>query len=363
MPVLFTMWDVIVFIRFSIIVGYAGVAMSLGFIFLASLCQTLTTLSLVAVISNNDKVTDLFSVFSRSLGESIAATICLLYFVGMVFLSTLELTGSVQAVHYIMVANPKIPDSFTYSPYTDQLCLAIPSLVVLLALRAYSTKITGRIAIVVILSVLCALFLGILGLFLTAGGWKVDESDFINTGISVENLRNNMFPDWSVPASADPDSVVASPSVALGLIYPSFLGVFQGANKASELKTPQESIIKGTLSAVAISTVVYVMLVVLLGAVTDRDSLKADPLLFPRVVWPTEWIGLVGTVMVGVGACLALLEIAPTILASVAKRDVVAVLGPRGMHLHRMSGGRASSSHLGGGDDDVLPRLCGIGIL
>lgn len=51
-PVCETMWGVIIFLRFGLSVGQAGIFLSLLAVALSSLCVSLTTASLVAVASN-----------------------------------------------------------------------------------------------------------------------------------------------------------------------------------------------------------------------------------------------------------------------------------------------------------------------
>jgi amino acid transporter len=65
-----------------------------------------------------------------------------------------------------------------------------------------------------------------------------------------------------------------------------------GANISGDLANPQKSIPKGTLIAIAFTTVVYILLVIFAGATSLRD---ADGIHFPTLltgIWNTSIDGL-----------------------------------------------------------------------
>jgi potassium/chloride transporter 4/5/6 len=62
----------------------------------------------------------------------------------------------------------------------------------------------------------------------------------------------------------------------LGLFFPAVTGIMAGSNRSASLKDTQRSIPKGTLSAIAVTTVLYLISVILFGAVATRDLLLTD---------------------------------------------------------------------------------------
>lgn len=62
----------------------------------------------------------------------------------------------------------------------------------------------------------------------------------------------------------------------LGLFFPAVTGIMAGSNRSASLKDTQRSIPKGTLSAIGATTVLYLISVVMFGAVATRDQLLTD---------------------------------------------------------------------------------------
>lgn len=350
-PVVASMWGVLIFIRFGVIVGYTGWAMSVGFVVLAAGAQILTTISLCTVLSNSSNYSGgSFGILKRNLGSDMAGVICLLYYFGMTTMASVELLGAVQAIDYILSGTPTYEGiSITKSQYIDQIAIGGPILVVLGLIRTTQLKAVHIMATVILIGVILTYILGFLGIFLTLNGWTgaidVENVDGF-TGLSRETFMNNARPDFSLPTYSEEElydefgvttemvdeNSTPNPASALSIIFPMFLGIFQGANKASDLETPNQSIIKGTGAAILTSFTVYVLFFLLLAAVAERQVLKVDFLLFDRLAWPTQYIALVATVAVGVGACLELLEIGPTILQAVASDGLFSFLPKLGLH-------------------------------
>jgi len=329
-PIVSSMWGVLIFIRFGIIVGYTGWVMAVGLVFLAAGAQCLTTLSLCTVISNSRNYKGgSFGILKRNLGANMAGVICLLYYLGMTTMASVELLGSVQAIDYVIISRPGVERSLLSSPFLDQVVIGGALLFILAIVRSVQVKAVHVLTVVVLGFVLVSFFFGFLGIFLTLGSWRGSFSDDIVgvTGLNWTTFMDNALPDWNLP-EGDYDDVteelleenqVHGAASALAIIFPMFLGIFQGANKAADLKTPNQSILKGTLAAIATSVFVYVLFFLVLAGVATREMLKNDALIFDRLTYPTEWISIVATILVGVGACAELLEIGPTILHAVAE--------------------------------------------
>ena len=62
----------------------------------------------------------------------------------------------------------------------------------------------------------------------------------------------------------------------LGLFFPAVTGIMAGSNRSASLKDTQRSIPKGTLSAIAVTTALYLISVIFFGAVATRDLLLTD---------------------------------------------------------------------------------------
>lgn len=65
-------------------------------------------------------------------------------------------------------------------------------------------------------------------------------------------------------------------SALVGLFFPAVTGIMAGSNRSGSLKDTQRSIPVGTLAATLTTTVLYVVSVLLFGAVATREKLLTD---------------------------------------------------------------------------------------
>jgi len=341
-PIVSSMWGVLIFIRFGIIVGYTGWGLAIGFALLAGVIQMLTTFSLCAVLSNTKSYSNgLFGIFKSNLGSNWAAIICLIYYLGMTSLASVELLGSVQAIDIVLKATRDTQDNITGSSWTDQVVIGGVLLFCTAFTRLFKVSFIHIITATILLVVGCSFVFGFTGVFMTIGGtYKGSYTDppAELTGLNATTFWNNRLPNFTVPNDEVLNTQIgttqelveeysfSTPASALGTVFPMFLGIFQGANKAADLKTPNTSIFKGTLLAIATSTSLYIFFFAVLAGVAESKLLKVEALLFDNLTWPSQYIGIVATVLVGIGACAELLEIGPTILHTIAMDGCISIL-------------------------------------
>lgn len=96
-----------------------------------------------------------------------------------------------------------------------------------------------------------------------------------------------------------------------------------GSNLSGDLRDPQKSIPIGTIAAVAVTTVVFCMQVVLVGGSVDRDTLIDDTLIVTRLAWPVKQLIYIGMMMSTLGAGLQSLAGAPRLLAAIAHHNIL----------------------------------------
>lgn len=81
-----------------------------------------------------------------------------------------------------------------------------------------------------------------------------------------------------------------------------------GASRSGNLKEPSKSIPLGTLSAHLSTTLIYMIMVLLLGTVITGDFLRTKTptsgLILSSVAWPTSWLTLIGCLFASFGAAL-----------------------------------------------------------
>lgn len=62
----------------------------------------------------------------------------------------------------------------------------------------------------------------------------------------------------------------------LGLFFPAVTGIMAGSNRSGSLKDTQKSIPRGTLAAIAATTTLYLVSIIMFGAVATRNELLTD---------------------------------------------------------------------------------------
>ncbi|KAL4279825.1 hypothetical protein GQ457_03G000610 [Hibiscus cannabinus] len=337
-PCLQSILGIIYYIRFSWIIGMAGVADSLLLVSLCGLCTFLTGLSLSAIATNGAmKGGGPYYLIGRALGPEVGVSIGLCFFLGNAIAGALYVLGAVEtflkalpSAGFFTETTTKVNDNVSK---TIQIIsthdLQIYGLVVTIILCIIvfgGVKMINRVAPVflvpVLISVVCIFF----GIFLA----KKNDPDHGITGLNIEVLKDNWDPQYQSTNSdgiPDPNGKVHWDFNALvGLFFPAVTGIMAGSNRSASLKDTQRSIPLGTLSATIVTTVLYLVSVFLFGAVATREKLLTDRVLTATIAWPLPVITRVGIILSTLGAALQSLTGAPRLLAAIANDDILPVL-------------------------------------
>lgn len=62
----------------------------------------------------------------------------------------------------------------------------------------------------------------------------------------------------------------------MGLFFPAVTGIMAGSNRSASLKDTQRSIPVGTLAATLVTTALYIVSVIIFGALATRQKLLTD---------------------------------------------------------------------------------------
>ncbi|URE17904.1 Amino acid permease [Musa troglodytarum] len=114
--------------------------------------------------------------------------------------------------------------------------------------------------------------------------------------------------------------------VTILLCFIVFGGIMAGSNRSASLKDTQRSIPVGTLAATLTTSFLYLISVLLFGALATREELLTNRLLTAEVAWPLPAIIYLGIVLSTLGAALQTLTGAPRLLSAIANDDILPVL-------------------------------------
>ncbi len=280
-PSILTILGVIMYMRMPMIAGEAGLLGTLGIIFVAHLISITTGLS-VSSIATDKKVKEggTYYIISRSLGLPIGGTLGLALFVGLSFSVSLYLIGFSES----FLSYFDLPMDIKHIRIAGTIILLVVTIITFIS-TSLAIKTQYLIMMTIVLSLLSILF----------------------GNHDMAPASPNLFGKGT-----------GIPLVVLfGIFFPAVCGFEAGVSMSGDLKDPKISIPNGTISAIAIGLVVYIVLAFFYSFKIDGEVLASDPkVLFKIALVPQLVIaGIWGaTLSSALGSILA----APRILQSTA---------------------------------------------
>ena len=240
-PSILTILGVILYLRTGWVVGNVGLVGALAIIILANLITLATALSVSSVATNMEVGPGgAYYIISRSLGVEIGAAIGLPLFLAQAFSITLYAYGLAESLQFVWPDLPQMP-----------IAALTVLLVALLAARG------AGVALKLQLPIMAAIVLSLLVFFF---------------GVAR-----------SMPQSVDLFNHVSDPAgfwTVFAVFFPAVTGIMAGISLSGDLKNPTRSIPKGTIAAVAVGFVVYVVVAVALALAASPGELVGDPLIW-----------------------------------------------------------------------------------
>ena len=291
-PCTLTILGVIMFLRFGSVVGQAGVGSAMLIVACATAITMLTALSLSAVSTNTRvKGGGAYYLISRSLGPEFGGAIGVVFF----------LAQAISVAMYVIGFSEAFTDAFSTG----------------LSVRAIATITNVAVFVCVFIGAgwtikVQYVILGILGLALVS---------FFGGGItqaSSETLRENLSPGYQPGQNL---------FVMFALFFPAVTGIMAGANMSGDLKDPARSIPRGTVLAIALTTVIYLVMAVVLGASRPREELIGNTLVMKDIAFSSVLI-TAGIFAATLSSALGSMMGSPRILQAFARDRIWRWLSP-----------------------------------
>jgi len=255
-PNVLTILGIILFLRTGWVVGQAGLFGAWLIIGMANVISLLTGLSLASVATNIPVRTGgSYFMISRTLGLEIGGAIGI----------PLYLSQAISVAFYIIGFSEAFTTVF---PQIDATCLSL-SLILLFALLAY---VGADFVLRIQFAILAVLSLAILSLF--AGGWQ----------------------DWLTPHLFATSASTATFWEVFAVFFPAVTGIMVGVSMSGDLRHPEKSIPRGTLTSIGITALIYLATAAWLGFHATQTDLMTDNLVMQKVA---RWSVLI---LVGVWA-------------------------------------------------------------
>ncbi|GFZ81227.1 Na-K-Cl cotransporter [Aquaticitalea lipolytica] len=290
-PTFLTILGVIMYIRHPWVVGNAGILGALAIIIIAVAITLSTALSLSSITTNiRIGSGGAFSLISQSLGLEIGGAIGIPFFFSQAIAVAMYVFGFREGLQSLL------PE---YAPLV--LDLMVFALVMLIAFisTSFAFKIQYVIMAIIILSIASIV-----------GGLFVNELnyDFVWFGDYKGSVENNFSGTsfW----------------VVFAVFFPAVTGVMAGANMSGDLKNPRKNIPVGTISAVIITTLVYMALVFVAALLATPTELLENYNVFIDKAYyaPIVLAGLLGATL---SSALGSFVGAPRILLALGEKRIL----------------------------------------
>ncbi|XP_038051638.1 solute carrier family 12 member 8-like isoform X2 [Patiria miniata] len=312
-PVLFGTWDgvftscminifgVVIFLRTGWVVGNAGIGLSCLIVVLTVIVALVAALAAIGVCERcHIESGGVYFLVSKVLGARIGGAIGMLYVFGQTVACALYCTGFGESV----------AETFQWDNTWAVRGVGIATILLLLAVNIAGVKWVIKMQLILLA------VLGIATLDFLVGTFA--QSDRENGVLGFNSLA---FTNNSGPSYLEGENFFT----VFGVFFPTATGVMAGINMSGDLKNPKKSIPYGTLSALGVTTILYLLFVLLLGATCARYALQEDYMIAEKVSL-VGFLWLMGLYISSLSSCLGGLYGAPRILQCIANENVIPII-------------------------------------
>lgn len=282
-PSILTILGVIMYLRFGWVVGNAGLIGTLIIVTIATSITFLTGLSISQIATDQRvRIGGAYYMISRSLGIEAGGAVGIPLYFAQALSVALYTIGFAESLVNVF-------------PILDGRTVGIITTVLVAALALVSAKAAIRTQYII----MAAIFLSLLSFFF---------------GHSVEPTTVELF--GAAPRNSEGFWVV------FAVFFPAVTGIMAGVNLSGDLKDPRRSIPIGTLAAIGVGYLIYMILPIFLAMRADALTLIEDPLIMRKMAFWGDAIllGVWGaTLSSAVGSILG----APRILQALARDGVL----------------------------------------
>lgn len=313
LPTILNVLSILMFLRFGFIIGQMGIVGTIGLLLLSYGIDLLTTLSVSAIATNGTvKGGGAYYMLSRSLGVEFGGSIGVIFFMGQVLNSSMNVAGVIEPLMYNFNAKDGVvykllPEGYWYQFGYCTLFLFVCIVVSLIGASAVSKAGTYLCIVLVISTLTVPLSALLVAPFETEmGGWY--------TGLSWETLQDNLWPHFTKGAAGSQLKGRETFNDLFGIFFPATAGILAGASMSGDLQNPSKSIPRGTLQGLAVTFGCYLLVIVSMGASIPRALLYKDVQVMqtvnvsPVIVLAGEMSTSIFSIIVGIVGAAKLLQ-------------------------------------------------------
>ncbi|KYM96976.1 Bumetanide-sensitive sodium-(potassium)-chloride cotransporter [Cyphomyrmex costatus] len=263
MRCLLNIWGVMLFLRLSWVVAQTGVGQSVLLILTTTVVTTITSLSMSAISTNGlIKGGGTYYMISRSLGPEFGGSIGLIFSLANAVACSMYVVGFCESlVDCLRPFKACIVDCAT----TDIRIIGCITIVVLLIIVIIGLEWESKAQIFLLIILLMAIGDFMIGTFVGPKSDLERAQGFV--GYNAELFKENFYPNYRYSEGVEHNFFSV-----LAIFFPAATGILAGANISGDLKDPQIAIPKGTLLAILLTSLSYLMMAIMVGGTVMRDA-------------------------------------------------------------------------------------------
>ena len=271
----------------------------------------MTALSLSAIASNGEvRGGGAYYLISRSLGPEFGGSIGVLFYLSQVLNTSLNVVGLIDCLK--LKLGSVMPHGYWQS-YGVETAALIACTALCLAGSAIFAKASNGLLVILLVAILSIPISAVVKTPFNEADWGVEF-----TGVSAQTLANNLLPHST---GSEYNGIETFRSL-FGILFPATSGIFAGASMSGDLRNPSKAIPKGTLWAMLLTFIVYIVVILsLASSITHASFLQNANVISKTSLW--EPIILAGECAVTFFSALMGLVAAAKLLQALARDRLI----------------------------------------
>jgi solute carrier family 12 sodium/potassium/chloride transporter 2 len=267
-PTLLTILGVIMYLRLGWVVGNAGLLGAWLIILLSFLITICTALSMSSITTNiRIGAGGAYAIISQSLGLEVGGSLGIPRYISQGLAVTMYIFGFREGWLSIFPAH-------------DPFLIDLIVFAILFVIAYISADLAIRTQYLIMAVIFFSLFTIVLAAYF--GSMTIPTLDAARWGNFPGSVENNFSGTdfW----------------IVFAVFFPASTGIMAGANMSGELKDPRSSIPKGTLWAIGVSLVIYMLLAYWIArSATEQELIEDYNIIIKKSIWPPAVIaGILG---------------------------------------------------------------------
>jgi amino acid transporter len=295
-PSILTILGVIMFLRAGYVVGESGIINTITILCIAEVISLLTAISMSAIATNTPVAGGgAYFLISRALGPQFGGAIGLALFLAQALSVPFYILGFTNSV---VASFPSL--SAWFVP------IAVVTAVILFTVNLISSGLAIRVQYIV-MTMLALAIVSFLG-----GALLLFDPELFQANLGSSYTKPTIG-FWTVFA----------------IYFPAVTGILAGVNMSGDLKDPARSLVRGTMAAIAVGFIIYLLEILLCGGSQQREDLVTQPfeMLIKNALWGTGFLVMGGVFAATISSAVGSFLGAPRVLQALARDRIFPILG------------------------------------